>query len=208
VHKDEVLLIGYSGHALVICDIFLSMGVKPTGYFDNVKKILNPFFLKYMGSEKAEDSMKSLKEIDYFVAIGDNKIRQKITETVSNFTSKMPINAIHKNASISLSVIIGKGTMVGDGSIINACAKIGDGVICNTQSVIEHECEIGDFSHIAPGAVLCGNVKVGTQTFIGARAVIKQGVTIGDNVTIGAGTVVIKNIPSNSIVVGNPQKNI
>lgn len=208
MHKDKVVLIGYSGHAFVICDIFRSIGVTPMGYFDNAAKILNPFSLKYMGSERTSKSMKLLKEIDYFVAIGDNNIRHKIIEVISDSISKMPINAIHKNASISSSVIIGKGTMVGDGAIINACAKIGNGVICNTQSVIEHECEIGDFSHIAPGAVLCGNVKVGTQTFIGARSVIKEGITIGDNVIIGAGTVVIRDIVSNSIVVGNPQKNI
>ena len=32
------------------------------------------------------------------------------------------------------------------------------------------------------------------------------GVAIGDNVTIGAGSVVTKDIPSNSIAVGNPCK--
>jgi maltose O-acetyltransferase len=31
-------------------------------------------------------------------------------------------------------------------------------------------------------------------------------VTIGDNVTVGAGSVVTKDIPSNSIAVGNPCK--
>ena len=38
-----------------------------------------------------------------------------------------------------------------------------------------------------------------------AREILK-GVTIGDNVTIGAGSVVTKDIPSNSIAVGNPCK--
>ena len=32
------------------------------------------------------------------------------------------------------------------------------------------------------------------------------GVTIGDNVVIGAGSVVNKDIPSNSVAVGNPCK--
>ena len=30
--------------------------------------------------------------------------------------------------------------------------------------------------------------------------------TIGDNVTIGAGSVVVKDIPSNSVAVGNPAR--
>lgn len=32
------------------------------------------------------------------------------------------------------------------------------------------------------------------------------GVTIGDNVVIGGGSVVVKDIPSNSVAVGNPCK--
>ena len=65
---------------------------------------------------------------------------------------------------------------------------------------------IGDFSHIAPGAVLCGNVKVGRKSFIGAGAVIRQGIIIGDNVMVGAGAVVIRDVPDNTTVVGNPQR--
>ena len=35
---------------------------------------------------------------------------------------------------------------------------------------------------------------------------ILPGVTIGDNATIGAGSVVTRDIPSNTIAVGNPCK--
>lgn len=36
------------------------------------------------------------------------------------------------------------------------------------------------------------------------NAVVAGGITIGDNVTIGAGAVVMKDVPANSIVMGNP----
>ena len=36
------------------------------------------------------------------------------------------------------------------------------------------------------------------------NAVIKQGLKIGSNSIIGAGSVVIKNIPNNVVVAGNP----
>lgn len=38
------------------------------------------------------------------------------------------------------------------------------------------------------------------------NALLLPDVTIGDNVTIGAGSVVTRDIPSNSIAVGNPCK--
>lgn len=204
--ERELLLVGYSGHAYVACDIFLSSHRVPVAYLDNEMKVNNPYQLEYLGNEYDDNVIKVLKGKNYFVAIGDNKIRKKVTEFIQKETFKKPDNAIHKNSSISLTSIIGQGVMVGNGAIINACSIIGDGVICNTQSVIEHECQIGAFCHIGPCAVLCGNVIVGENSFIGARSVVKEGVSIGDNVVIGAGTVVINDIPSNSKVVGNPHK--
>ena len=98
--------------------------------------------------------------------------------------------------------------MIAANATLNPMVHLGKGVICNTSTSIDHECIIGDFCHIAPGAVLCGNVQVGRSTFIGANSVIKQGIVIGNNVTIGAGTVVIKDIPDNTTVVGNPAKTL
>jgi maltose O-acetyltransferase len=49
-------------------------------------------------------------------------------------------------------------------------------------------------------------VTIGNNVWIGGGAIICPGVSIGDNCTIGAGSVVTKDIPSNSIAVGNPCK--
>ena len=49
-------------------------------------------------------------------------------------------------------------------------------------------------------------VSIGNNVWIGGTVTILPGVTIGDNVTIGAGSVVTKDIPANSIAVGNPAK--
>lgn len=49
-------------------------------------------------------------------------------------------------------------------------------------------------------------ITVGNNVWIGANVIVLPGVTIGDNCTIGAGSVVVKDIPSNSLAVGNPCK--
>lgn len=51
-----------------------------------------------------------------------------------------------------------------------------------------------------------GRVKIGNRVFIGAGAIVLPNVEIGDDVIIGAGTVVNRDIPSNSVAVGNPVK--
>lgn len=47
-------------------------------------------------------------------------------------------------------------------------------------------------------------IEVGNNVWIGGNVVVLPGVSIGDNVVIGAGSVVTKDIPSNSVAVGNP----
>ena len=49
-------------------------------------------------------------------------------------------------------------------------------------------------------------VSIGHNVWIGGSVTILPGVTIGDNVSIGAGSVVVKDIPSNTVAVGNPCK--
>ena len=51
-----------------------------------------------------------------------------------------------------------------------------------------------------------GNVVIKDNVFIGVNTVILKGVTIGENSIIGAGSVVAKDIPANSVAVGNPAK--
>jgi maltose O-acetyltransferase len=50
------------------------------------------------------------------------------------------------------------------------------------------------------------SVIIQDNCWIGAGSTICPGVTIGENSVIGAGSVVTKNIPANSIAVGNPCK--
>lgn len=47
-------------------------------------------------------------------------------------------------------------------------------------------------------------ITVGNNVWIGAQVCVLPGVTIGDNCVIGAGSVVNRDIPANSVAVGNP----
>jgi len=49
-------------------------------------------------------------------------------------------------------------------------------------------------------------ITIGNHVWIGANSTILPEVNIGDNVIIGANSLVNKNIPSNSIALGNPCK--
>ena len=47
---------------------------------------------------------------------------------------------------------------------------------------------------------------IGKNVWIGDKATILPGVVVGDGAIIGANAVVTKNVPANSVVVGNPAR--
>ena len=65
---------------------------------------------------------------------------------------------------------------------------------------------MGDFVSIMPGVNVSGDVIISSNTFIGTGVTIINQKSIGKNSIIGGGAVVVKDIPDNSLAVGNPAK--
>lgn len=78
---------------------------------------------------------------------------------------------------------------------------IGDNVtLAPRVHILAHDAS----SFIFIGKTRAANVVIGDNVFIGASSIILPGVHIGNRVIIGAGSVVTKDIPDNSVAVGNP----
>jgi acetyltransferase-like isoleucine patch superfamily enzyme len=74
------------------------------------------------------------------------------------------------------------------------------------NSIITHDCTIGDFVEISPSVNILGRCNVGSFSQIGSNTTILPNTIIGKNVIIGAGSVVTKSIPDNCVAVGTPAK--
>ena len=61
-----------------------------------------------------------------------------------------------------------------------------------------------DFERRNQGLEYAYPIVVGDNVWFGAGVQVMPGVTIGSNVVIGSGSIVTKDIPSNSVAVGNP----
>ena len=78
--------------------------------------------------------------------------------------------------------------------------EIGNNVTLSDCRILLHDASTKMFL----GYSKVGKVVIGNNVFIGADAIILPNTKIGNNVIVGAGTVVTKDIPDNSVVVGNP----
>ena len=195
-----IVVIGYGGHSYVVLETCTLLGISILGYCDYQEKKKNPYELVYLGEESTE----LLRDKHWIVGIGDNAVRRNVYDGIASCDTAVSI--IHPKAIVSTTASVGSGSFLGAGSIVNAMASMGKGSIINSGAIVEHECKLGDFVHIAPGAVLAGGVSVGNGSFVGANAVVRQNTSIGSNVTIGAGAVVVKDVPDNTVVIGNPAK--
>ncbi len=102
----------------------------------------------------------------------------------------------------------------------------GRNVYCNfgVTMVDDTHIYVGDYTMLGPNVVVAtaGHpilpslreqayqfnmpVHIGKNCWLGAGVIVLPGITIGDNCVIGAGSVVTKDIPDNSVAVGNPCK--
>ena len=101
---------------------------------------------------------------------------------------------------------IGCGATIDRGSMSNTV--IGKNTFLDNQIHIAHNVKIGENGIIAGQVGIAGSSVIGKNIRIGGQAGISGHLKIGDNVEIAGGSGVIKDIPSNSKVMGYPAKNI
>ncbi len=96
---------------------------------------------------------------------------------------------------------VGENFMIfhgGHGSVIGAGVVIGNNVSIRHNTTVGGNKEFGDKKRLGPF--------IGDNVMIGSNSVIMGIITIGDNAVIGAGAVVVKDVPANAVVAGNPAK--
>ena len=86
---NQYIVFGYSGHALSLIDSMQSLGLNIKGYVDK-NKTDNYYKIKYLGSESDKDFEYLSSNYLYVVAVGDNKIRQKISDSIRDLGFHTP----------------------------------------------------------------------------------------------------------------------
>jgi maltose O-acetyltransferase len=114
----------------------------------------------------------------------------------------------------------GNQIVIGDRTFMNVNCTLLDSPLANYSITIGDDCLIGPnvqllaVSHATNPAErlnkenFAAPIALGNNVWIGAGAIILAGVNIGENSIVGAGAVVTKNVMANTVVAGNPAREI
>lgn len=122
------------------------------------------------------------------------------TETISYLRLHFGTLQILNNVEVGNSCVILKGllgrTLLGENSVLGNMVHVG------------HGAEIRDHVWMAANVTVCGHALIDSYTSIGAGSVIRDNIIIGHNASIGMGSVVVKDVKSESSVLGVPAREI
>tara|TARA_R110000751_G_scaffold210384_1_gene314119 strand:+ start:33518 stop:34207 length:690 start_codon:yes stop_codon:yes gene_type:complete len=207
---ENILIIGASGHAKVIVDIIEKQNkYRIQGFLDTYRRKGEKLFnYPILGTE---DDLRDIVEkhniYGCFIAIGDNYTRKVMAEKITSFNPEIKfINAIHPTAILGKKVKLGNGIAIMAGVIVNSDSRIGNFCILNTNSFLEHDGAMHNYSSISSGVKTGGNLTLMECSSICIGATILENIIIENDTVIGAGALVNKNIPSLVVAYGVPAK--
>lgn len=197
--KRKIILLGGGGHCKVIID-----AIESSESFD-IYGVLDPVLSKgssvlgvhVIGADSALPEIYRKRIRCAFISvgsIGNCGPRKRIYAALKEIGFGLPV-IVHPKAVVAKDAVIGEGSFIAAGAIINPAVRIGGNVIVNTNSSVDHDCQVGDFVHIAPGVALSGGVKVGDETHLGIGASVLQNITIGKRCMVRAGTILRHDVP-------------
>lgn len=203
---DHLIVIGAGGFgrsmaSLARSDVACGVAWDVKGFLDNRPDISTPSDLPVLGDPLTYEIFPG----DIFIcALGDPAAKRRYTAPLSvkgaNFIR------LQTDMHVGERTYISRGCIFERKVSLATDVHLGEFVTILSTTIIGYNVRIGDYCQIGSFVFVGGGVQIGSDVVIHPHATILPGVKIGDGAVIGAGSVVIRNVPPNTTVMGNPAK--
>lgn len=190
ININKLLIVGAGGHGRCCLDIARES-------YDQIAFLDDNHINKKINDCRVIDTINNMKLYyadykDIFIAVGNNKLRKKLTDQASKIGFNI-ISLISKKSRVSKFALIDKGTVIFPGAVVESNAVIGKGGIITANTTVNHDSIIEDYVLIYSNTVVKPNTLVGSYTRIGSNCTV----VFGSKVKVGS------DIPDGTIVKDN-----
>ncbi|RYH71097.1 MAG: acetyltransferase [Alcaligenaceae bacterium] len=208
--KEKLIIIGAGGLGRIVYDVLLNnLAMQPEvevhGFLDTRTDVLLPPGLTSAVLGNPLNYQPQAGEV-FIPAVGDPRWRQDLVTPLVDKGARFFSHT--RQASIGARTTIGRGTFLTPGAVVSTDCTIGEFNYLDTYVVIGHDVELGPHCMVGAMSFLAGGVRIGCGVAIHPRVTIAKGVRVGDGAVIGIGAVVVKDVPANVTVFGNPARTI
>jgi acetyltransferase EpsM len=204
----RLIVIGGGEHARVVAEAAAAMGtMELAGFVDPepCEETVRRLGLQRLGDDGVLSRHPGAWGILGIAALGSLPARRRIVERLSPRLEGWA-TIIHPRAWVSPTAVVEPGAVILGGAVIQTGARVGAHCVVNSGAIVEHDVDLGAFSHAAPAAVLGGGSRVGEGAYIGMSAAVRDHITLGAEVLIGMGAVVVSDVESGRRVLGVPAR--
>jgi sugar O-acyltransferase (sialic acid O-acetyltransferase NeuD family) len=201
---STLVIIGAGGHGRVVADAALAMKhwTRIVATDRNAARCIGEL-LPGVALVPFDQALQ-LAGAQVHVAIGSAEAREREAKPFDDRLATV----IHPRASVSIAAVLAPGCFVAAQAVVAPGARVGSCVIVNHGAVVDHDVQVGDFSHVAPLSALGGEAQVGAAVLVGAGAAVLPQRRIADHVILGAGAVVRADIGEAGVYAGVPAQRV
>lgn len=190
-----MIIVGAGNLGIHMLDVLIDNDYRGEIFFYD-EKLSEKEFLNYpIIKDRATISEYFLKDNSFLVAIGNTRIRKKMTNLFESMGGKL--SSLISNRTILsnfCNLENAEGFFSQAGAYVSHNVQIGKSCVLHFGAGIGHDVVVGNYVSISGNSAIVGPCIIGDYCFIGPNSVIQKNTKIGKNVIIGAGVVVNRNV--------------
>lgn len=166
----RLLIYGSSDFAPTVIDLVKACGHEPIGMVDDFNEKIG-----IIGSLAMVTRSHPPSSFGIALAIGYKDLgrRWAAWERVLAVGYVAP-SLVHPRAYVADSAVVGPGSMVMAGAIVDVRATIGEAAVLWPGACVNHDANIGDNCFLSPNTTVCGFAQLGNNSFLGANSAISD----------------------------------
>ena len=150
-----------------------------------------------------QDELRIAPDDVFVVAVGDPMVKRSLVERIRGAGGGF-LTLIHPHAHVSPSARVGEGSIVSPFAFVGPDSILAEHVTLNLHAAVGHDARVGSYTVMSPYAFAAGRASIADGVFFGAHAMVAPGISVGRNTKLAAGAICLRDVPANSLAMGNP----